>query len=259
MTPGLRQVLLWAATGLSLALTVGLGVWQLSRADQKVRAHQEMVGRQALPPWTEADWPCQGRADVDSLPQYRPVALRGHWLPGRTVFLENRPMDGASGFVVVTPLRLVGGACDGRLILVQRGWVPRDPADRLRLPELATSQAEVVVPGRVLGAVSQVYALGQEDGAAPAHGPVIRQNADLVFWAHWLGQAPVAGAVLQMQAEVPAPAVDILRRHWPVPGSGKDKHLAYAAQWFALAAGIVGLTVWFQLLRSTRENEHVCL
>jgi surfeit locus 1 family protein len=40
-----------------------------------------------------------------------------------------------------------------------------------------------------------------------------------------------------------------LLREWPAINFGVEKHYGYAIQWFALAALIAGLFVWFMVLR----------
>ena len=40
-----------------------------------------------------------------------------------------------------------------------------------------------------------------------------------------------------------------LRRDWPEPTTGVDKHYGYAFQWFGLSVLVVLLYVWFQLVR----------
>ncbi len=267
MTPGQRRIVVWLAALLLTALTVKLGFWQLSRAAEKRQAHEHMLAQRTQAPWRNDDWPCDPSLNTDRLPFYKPVALRGHWLVDKTVFLDNRPMDGMSGFVVVTPLLLEGGVggCGRSVVLVERGWVPRDVRDRSALPSVPTSTGPVSVQGRVTPGLSRTYQLGEEAMPATQVGPLLRQNADLAFWRHWLGQAHLAGAVLQVQAETSAERADehadehadVLRRNWPEPGLGQDMHLAYAAQWFAMAAGIIGLTVWFQIIRPRRASAHV--
>jgi len=229
--------------------TASLGRWQLQRADDKMAAAALMQRRAAEPPWTAADWPCAS-ADtppVADLPVDRTARLSGRWLSHRTVFLDNRPMDGGSGFIVLTPLRLSQGPCQGQLLLVQRGWVPRDVLDRQRLPDWQDTDAEVSVPGRVALQPSRTYAIGDEAVPDAKLRRVIRQNADAAFWQAWLGQAPLAGALLQTDDEKPAGVA--LRRHWMAPDAGVGKHQAYASQWFALSAIAAGLTLWFQFLR----------
>ena len=244
--------------GLATVLaTAALGQWQLRRADEKQQAQTLLQTRQQLPAWQSADWPCDGRS-AEALPVQRTAQLTGTWLTERTVWLDNRTQQGRTGFEVITPLRLhaPGSACDGRLLLVQRGWVPRDMRDRRRVPDLPTATGRVTVPGRVVASVSRVYQLGTEPSpvaaptAAPAQ-PLIRQNVDAAFWQTWLGQSPLPGAVLQVQAEAPSPDT-VLQRQWAAPDLGRDKHLGYAAQWFALSAVAAALTLWFQFIRPQR-------
>jgi surfeit locus 1 family protein len=158
------------------------------------------------------------------------------------------------------------------VVLVERGWVPRDMHERERLPDVPATEGEVTVVGRVSAGLSRTFQLGSEVNASPGtRGPLLRQNTDVAFWRQWLGQAPLAGAVLQVQAETPVGMADNarqgqmqqsrqeLRRHWPEPGAGRDRHLAYAAQWFAMAALLAALTVWFQIIRPHRQasSSHV--
>lgn len=258
MTPLLRRLAVWVlAVGL-MAVTTSAGFWQLRRADEKARALAAMQARQEAEPWGNADWPCDPADDASKLPAQQPVVLRGYWLADKTVFLDNRPMDQGSGFIVVTPLVLTpehSGQCGGHVVLVQRGWVPRDQQDRTHLPDLLTPDVEVEVSGRVVAALSQVYQLGQEDAQPePGAAHVVRQNADVAFWSTWLGQAPLAGAVLQVQAAQPADA-DELVRHWVEPGFGADRHKAYALQWFVMSAVLAGLTIWFQIISPRRQRD----
>ncbi|MFG6487437.1 SURF1 family protein [Roseateles sp. BYS78W] len=224
-----RRWLLLAAALLGAALTARLGVWQLDRAAQKIalQTADEVEGARS---------PLSNTELVGS-PLHRRVVLRGVWVADRTVWLDNRPMDGRAGFYVVTPLRLAGR---GDAILVERGWVPRDSADRTHLPPLVTPAGEVEVEGRLAATPSRLYELGT--GAAGA----IRQNLDPAAFAVESGLALLPLTVVQT---APAGVDDGLLRHWPAPDLGLQKHYGYAFQWFALCALIVGLYVWFQLLR----------
>jgi len=259
-----RPLLVALAAVLAAGTTAALGFWQLSRAQTKAERAQQVALQAALPPWTATDWPCGVTTDRD-LPLQRPVRLRGQWWHERTVLLDNRSMDGRSGLIVVTPLRVSGlpRGCQGSVVLVQRGWIPRDPGaprDQAHLPWVPRPAGEVEVRGRLIAEPARVYAIGQE---APPQGnaPLLRQNVDGAFWQQWLGQSPLVGAVLQLQAEdtpasdvtaPDAPAADGLWRQWPQADDGRGKHLGYAAQWFAMAALIVGLYVWHQLIRPRR-------
>lgn len=236
----------------TVGVTLALGQWQMQRGDAKLAAAALLQRRAQEPAWSNADWPCRA-AQAPSPPAppelavERMARLRGHWLAERTVFLDNRPMAGTSGFVVLTPLRLSQGPCQGQVVLVQRGWVPRDVRDRQRVPQWREVEAEVSVPGRVAQQPSRTYAIGDEPSPTAGTQPLLRQNVDAAFWQAWLGQAPLAGTLLQTEDEQPVGVS--LRRDWAAPDAGVGKHHAYAAQWFALAAIAAGLTLWFQFIR----------
>jgi surfeit locus 1 family protein len=225
----MRRWLVLTAAVLATALTARLGVWQLDRAAQKLALQASVDAESARPPLRNADL---GNAVL-----HRVVVLRGTWVQEHTVWLDNRPMDGRAGFYAVTPLRLAGRT---EAVLVQRGWAPRDPTDRSRVPPLVTPSGEIEITGRLTAAPSRLYELGEGGGGA------IRQNLDLTAFAAESGLALLPLTVVQT---TPAGADDGLLRHWPAPDLGLHKHYGYAFQWFALCALIVGLYVWFQLLR----------
>lgn len=224
-----RGWLLLGAALLAGAVTARLGVWQLDRAQQKLALQAAVDAEDARPPL--------GNADLGAEPTlHRRVVLRGHWVAERTVWLDNRPMDGRAGFYVVTPLQLSGRP---EALLVERGWAPRDPADRSRLPAITTPAGEVEVAGRLAASPSRLYELGA--GGAGA----IRQNLDSAAFAAESGLTLLPMTVVQTHGA----ADDGLLRHWPAPDLGLHKHYGYAFQWFALCALILILYVWFQLVR----------
>ncbi len=232
-------VLLGALLG--AALTARLGWWQLDRAAQKAALQRALHERGSLPALDAAGLP--RNPDAAATQHYRPVRLQGQWLADKTVYLENRPMNGRAGFVVVTPLRLDGGA-----VLVQRGWLARDASERTRLPPLATPGGMVNVQGLLAAPPSRLY----EFTAAPASGP-IRQNLDLADFARETGL--VLHPVSVLEADAAGNQGDGLLRQWPRPAFDVQKNYGYAAQWFALAALITGLYVWFQLVRPRLRAE----
>lgn len=219
-----------------MAVTARLGLWQLDRAADKAARQAQLDQRAALPP-LPADALAR-RADEAAAQWQRRTVVVGRWVPGATVFLDNRPMNGRAGFHVVTPLRLD----DGTAVLVQRGWAPRDPLQRDHLPPVQTPAQPVTIAARIVPEPSRLYALGQE-----SDGP-IRQNLDIATAARLTGLALRPVVLLQTGADT-----DGLLRDWPAPASGIDRHHGYAVQWFALSALIAGLTVWFQFVRPRRQ------
>jgi surfeit locus 1 family protein len=240
VTPGntRKKVVLLAALAMA-ALTARLGVWQLDRAAQKTALQDALDSRRALPPLAAAELAIE--ASAAAAQHHRAISIEGRWLPGFTVYLDNRQMNGRPGFYVLTPLQLA----DGSAVLVQRGWLPRDAEDRSRVVPPLTPQGPVTVAGRVAPPPARLYELG-----ADAPGP-IRQNLDLDAFAREtrLALRPLS-LVQEDRAGLPA---DGLRREWSQPAANVHKHYGYAFQWFALCALVIGLYAWFQLIRPRRR------
>ena len=232
---GRALVLLLAALVGSL-VTARLGVWQLDRAAQKRALHDLIEQRARQAPLQANELAATPEAAAQQ--HYRPVRLHGRWMAERTVFLDNRQMDGRVGFYVVTPLKLA----DGSAVAVQRGWAPRNAQQRTELPPIDTpARDEVEVFGRVAPPPSRLLEFGQSPP-----GP-IRQNLDLAAFAAEIG-VPLRPLSIQ-QLDTPLDHDAMLLRVWSLPVSDVSMHLGYAFQWFALCALIAGLYVWFQLVR----------
>ncbi|HYW58546.1 MAG TPA: SURF1 family protein [Polaromonas sp.] len=232
-----RFWILTLAAVLACGLTFSLGQWQLRRAAQKEAlqtAIEEQKGQLALD-----NGALLATKNVASL-THRPAVLQGTWRSAHTVYLDNRPMGGKSGFWVMTPLALAGGQ---QSILVQRGWVPRDFTDRSRLPEVATPAGVVTVKGRMAPPPSKLYEMGEMGSGR------IRQNLDVSAFSAEIGAPLLAASLLQTD-----PASEGLLRDWPIATSGVDKHYGYAFQWFSLSALFLGLFVWFQLILPRRKK-----
>ena len=232
-----RFWLLTLAAVLVAGATFSLGQWQLRRAAQKEAVQATIEAKNMLAP-------LDGRALAASKniadEVYRRVAVQGVWQAAHTVYLDNRTMSGRTGFWVLTPLALQG---TGQVILVQRGWVPRDFSDRTRVPEVATPAGLVTVEGRIAPPPSKLYEFKGGDA-----GP-IRQNLDLDAFRLETGLPLLEASLLQTGA----PSEGLLRE-WAAPNLGVDTHYGYAFQWFGLCGLVVILYVWFQMILPFRAS-----
>jgi surfeit locus 1 family protein len=235
-----RGAVVLVAALLLAALTARLGVWQLDRADQKNRAQQALNERRALPALPASALALQA---ADAAVQHgRLITLQGRWQPAMTVYLENRQMDARVGFYAVTPLLLD----DGTAVLVQRGWLPRDQADRTRIVASPAPDGRVVVHGRIAPGPGRIY-----DFAGAASGP-IRQNLEIAAYARETA-LPLRPVSLVEEDGATAPQ-DGLLRHWPAPAADVHKHYGYAFQWFALSTLTIALYAWFQIIQPLRRR-----
>ena len=237
-----RSLILLAAL-LGVLASAALGRWQLRRADEKQLLVDQRLSQAAMAPVLGVDLgrPDEGLEKRQAL-LHRPVLLKGRWEAPKTVYLDNRQMQGRAGFYVVTPLVLTG---TDAAILVQRGWVARSFTDRQSLPQVSTPEGEVSLQAHLAPWPSRMY-----DFAGVERGP-IRQNLDLNDF-----RAETGLPLLEVSAAQAGPASEGLLREWPQVASGIEKHHGYAFQWFGLSALIALLYVWFQIVQPLRKQKN---
>ncbi len=237
------------STLFALGLTASLGFWQLGRASTKIALQESIADKNSKDPLSNSSVSADDSEASSGVLLHRSVRISGHWQTHNTTYLDNRQMGARQGFFVLTPLRLTGSDA---VVVVQRGWIPRDFQDRTRLAAVSTSANEVVVNGRVTAAPSAIYALGKE--AAGVSGQIM-QNLDMLHLGESLktkGLRLLPFVVLQTD-----PASEGLLRDWPKPDSGVAKHYGYAFQWFGLCAMVLVLyvvLVWVVPRRRARQH-----
>lgn len=240
MTSALHSRRFWLLTLAAMLVagsTFSLGQWQLRRAAQKEAVQAAIQAKNTL---SALDGRALAATEKIADEVYRRVAVQGVWQAAHTVYLDNRPMSGRTGFWVFTPLALQG---TDQAILVQRGWVPRDFSDRARVPEVITPAGLVTVEGRIAPPPSKLYEFKHEEVGT------IRQNLDLNAFRLETG-LPLLQATL-LQTGVPSEG---LLREWAAPNLGVDTHYGYAFQWFGLCGLVVILYAWFQMILPFRAS-----
>lgn len=202
-----------------VVLTFFLGQWQIGRADykQSLQLRQDALARE---PAVRIDGALMGADDV----LLRRVEVRGEFDPKYTVFLDNRLYRHQPGYHVATPLRITGS---NRYVLVNRGWVAANP-DR-SLPSVKTPEGEQLVKGTAV-AYSDRYI---ELSTKVAEGNVW-QNLVLERY-HQATRLDLQPFLIQQDSE----ADDGFRREWSRPDLGRNTHLAYAFQWYALSLAML--------------------
>ncbi|OZA14278.1 MAG: hypothetical protein B7Y05_07665 [Polynucleobacter sp. 24-46-87] len=226
----------------------GAGIWQLNRAEQKIRLGESLSAKLQMPVLNV-------NADNLTLEQAseRRILARGRFVQDEVVWLDNRPRpipeggsgaSGQSGFYVMMPLKLEGQEA---VLWINRGWAPRNNQNRIELPPVKTADEIVTIEGVAFPHPGRVYELGQKGD--PKARPRIEQNFDLALetQSHEWKQLPF------IVRESGSSKEDGLVRNWPSPTNGVDRHYAYAFQWFALA--LAGFLFWLinGLMKYRRE------
>ncbi|MCS0582599.1 SURF1 family protein [Massilia pinisoli] len=206
-----------------VTLGVMLGNWQVRRAVEKTALQARLTQRAALPPLV-----LDGKPVDPVAVEYRRVAVTGEFVADWPLFLDNRPLAGRTGFILLMPFRIAG---TGAVVLVERGWLPRDPAVHDRVPHVATPAGRTTIEGVAVLRPARVMELGT---APPLKPGAIVQNVDPAAFAHASGMAVLPVVIEQTSAD--ALAAGELVRDWPAPAIDVDRHKGYAFQWYALAA-----------------------
>jgi surfeit locus 1 family protein len=225
-------------TLLALALVASLivlGGWQLHRADEKQALYTLFDSGQDATRAVDAATP--------RLPRYQHVDAVGSYDSARQILIDNMSSAaGRAGYYVITPFALRGGGW----ILVNRGWVPVGTS-RAAKPDVAVSTQEREIKGRAdelpragmqLGArlpLALPYPVVANFPTRPEIAALLRESA----WAH------AANLVLLDPGEP-----DGYLRQWQPPGFPPIRHIAYAVQWFALAAALIVIYIVTNLRRA---------
>ena len=215
-----------------IGLGVGLGIWQLHRAQYKENIAAALEKLQNETPLNAADriWTLQEA-------EHHPMIAKGRYLPKKAIWLENRPhplgrdpKTGITvGFYLLMPLMLNNP--DQTIIWVNRGWAPRSFNDITKVPEVTTPTGDVVIQGTVFDNAGKSLQLAGEARNIASDGHLIQENLDLASIDQPSGHIQLPFVLRQDGGED-----DGLQRLWAAPNLGVEKHLGYAFQWFALAA-----------------------
>ena len=218
----------------ALLVLVGLGTWQLGRLQWKNDLIDSFEARVAAPPVAV---PASGAA-IDPI-EFRQLDLTGRFLHEKEIFLTGRTYEGNAGFHVVTPFELA----DGRLILINRGWVSegyKDPAKR--------AFSRVDGPTTVAGILRKP---GQKGYFVPENEPAKGFWFTLVpaeINAH-LGLGTVAIDSFYADA-IRTSAVVTLPIAAKTELNLRNAHLSYALTWYGIALALIGVYVAFHMQAS---------
>ena len=228
----------WKLTILCLALLpvlISLGFWQLQRAREKVQILETIAERRASTPL-----PFSELSAMES-PAYTQVLLRGHYVQGPVVLLDNQIYRGRFGYEWLQPFRLNAGP----LVLVSRGWLPGS-LHREELPHLPPVTGERQVRAEVYVPLGEAFTLAEP--TLPAGWPKRVQVIDMEALASALNET-LYPYVLRVKAEDRTALI----AHWQDVNIQPQKHTGYAVQWFAMA---ITLLIMYLLVGFGKMGSH---
>ena len=222
-----RLVASWWMTLLTVVgvvLFAQLGRWQWHRAEEKRQLAAAFVAG-------AADFSSElGRRSTAELPRYTQLRVHGAYEPAHQFLLDNMTHAGRAGYQVLTPFRLD----DGRLLLVNRGWLPLPGERRDVLPDVALADTGFANIG---GRLDVLPVAGLASGQAPpGTDPAWPKRTSFPTMAQLsaaLGQ-PLESRQLLLAPGEPQGYL----RDWQDASIGfpPERHVSYAVQWWGLGA-----------------------
>ncbi|MCO5731047.1 SURF1 family protein [Rhizobium sp. SSA_523] len=222
---------------LALVILLSLGTWQVQRLHWKESLVAQIESRRHEPPQDLGVVEQDLARGVD--PEYRRVSLRGRFdMQRERHFFAT--FEGQSGFYIYAPMTLT----DGRILLVNRGFVPYDlkePASRpgqAGEPPAGLSE-EVTITGYVRDRLD-----GKPSWLVPENDPA----KNIFYWKDWdlmvsslgLDKDKTLPFFVDVDASVTNPG------GWPKGGVTQfelpNNHLQYALTWYGLAAALLAVT-----------------
>jgi surfeit locus 1 family protein len=210
-------------------LCLGLGSWQVQRLFWKEGLIAERASAVAAPPVSAA-----AISSAGSSLEFHHVFDEGVFLNDREIFLGATSEGGVNGYQILTPLK----EPDGRIIFINRGFIPADLKNRAK--RVAGEPAGQV---RVEGLL-RLPPAGRPNWFLPDNRP----DLNYWFWVDLPAMATAAGldhvAPFYIDADAtPNPG------GWPKGGVTRltlpNDHLQYAITWFSLAVAMIVIYVLF--------------
>jgi surfeit locus 1 family protein len=225
----------------AIVIFVNMGLWQIRRLHEKQAFNAILTSRTAVDPQPLDEVLLAFGPDQDLL-ELRSVVVTGQYRPDEEIILRSQSFNGVSGHHVLTPLDLG----DGRVIIIDRGWVPID-LDEPGRQEFATPPGQVAIEGFLRKAEVR----GSFGPVDPPQGTLAQiARVDIARLGRQV-DGELVPVYVQLAGQEP-PQDGSLPAVVPLPQPSEGPHRGYAVQWFLFTAVVlVGYPI---LLRKTAET-----
>ncbi len=222
-----------------LPVFIGLGFWQLQRAEEKRQILAKQVERQQSAPIQ-----LEGVLEYSEEMRYRPVRVRGTFDTRYQIYIDNKIHQGQVGYQIVTPLRIENTQS---YVLVNRGWVPQGPS-RANLPNVTTPTMDVTVHGHLDVPHRDVLNMSGQN-RSNSGWPAVQRWVDGVEFQRETKLDMLPIIILQ------APAAEHgFSREWHFVNSTPEKSTSYAVQWFSFAGLLLILYFGVNLKKIVKQG-----
>ncbi|MET9389454.1 SURF1 family protein [Streptomyces sp. NPDC006624] len=224
-----QWVILTLVALLLIPTMIRLGIWQMHRYDERTARNQRVADALAAKPVPVETLTGPGHT-VTSAERYRTVTATGRFDAEDEVVVRRRTnSDDKVGYHVLTPFVLG----DGKVLLVNRGWIPADRAGQTATPKIPAPPAgELTIKGRLMpDETTEASGIKNLQGLPDRQIMLINSEQE----ARRLDARVLGGYLAQTAPEPRGDTPELLGN----PGK-EDAALnyAYAVQWWLFAAAV---------------------
>lgn len=176
--------------------------------------------------------------------EFQKLIIRGHYDTGRTLLIDNQLYRGQAGYHVLTPFILNGG---DKIVLVNRGWVALG-VSREQLPSIEVPVVDWSIRGIVSIPDTNSFRMGEV--SLGDKWPQVIPFLDIDAM-----QAQFNKRLLPIIIWLDPEQAGHYQRHWNPVWLDPKKSRAYAWQWFAFAAILLGLFIGLNLRSMSHERK----
>ena len=199
-----------------LPVLISLGIWQLSRYEQKLVLKNTYESRKTLKPHTISE--VLSYED----PLYLPVTVSGHFDVTHYFLLDNQIYQGEPGYELLMPFLTDGG----NWLLINRGWLAG--GSREQLPVVTKDKKHQTLIGVVYKPLGKPFMLAEDIWSKS--WPKRIQAFDHLKMSEAIGHTIPDFFIMLRSGE---PGAERIRP--TITNLKSEKHRGYAFQWFAMA------------------------
>ncbi|MFI6010766.1 SURF1 family protein [Streptomyces sp. NPDC051243] len=224
-----QWVILTLVALLLIPTMIRLGFWQLHRYEERSARNQLVADALGAKPVPVEELTSPGHT-VTSKQRYRTVTAEGRFDTDREIVVRRRVnADEEVGFHVLTPFVLT----DGKVLLVNRGWIPADGPSQTAFPKIpAPPSGQITVTGRLMpDETTEASGIKNLEGLPDRQVMLINSEQE----ARRLDARVLGGYVVQTAPEPKGDTPELIGK----PGDeNAPLNYAYAVQWWLFAAGV---------------------
>ncbi|EKD91706.1 MAG: hypothetical protein ACD_29C00434G0004 [uncultured bacterium] len=220
-------------------LLVSLGFWQVRRYHYKMHLLKQYHAAISAKP------EILKKILSDSNIEFRHVIVSGHYDDKKTILLADQLAEHQSGFDVLTPFVIANK--EKNAVLINRGFITAVEAKNPNTISVRENQATLI--GYVKFPDQYVFYLGPEFlnlNHALNHQPLQIQKIDIPSLKNIM-KLKLYPFVIRLSPD----QSNGFYRQWPITTIMPQRHMAYAVQWFLMAAALIIAYLFFLNTRRT--------